>query len=101
MASDAAIFVRIDSNVKNDAETILRQLGVTPSSLITMLYHNVILTGGIPFDVRLPVREPIAIGNMSDEEILKIVRKGQDDVKAGRVYTLEEAEKIIKDKYGF
>lgn len=101
MASDASIFVRIDSNVKKDAETILRQLGVTPSSLITMLYHNVILTGGIPFDVRLPVREPIAIGNMSDEEILKIVRKGQDDVKAGRVYTLEEAEKIIKDKYGF
>ena len=39
MASDAAIFVRIDSNVKKDAETILRQLGVTPSSLITMLYH--------------------------------------------------------------
>ncbi len=101
MASDASIFVRIDSSVKKDAETILRQLGVTPSSLITMLYHNVILTGGIPFDVRLPVREPIAIGNMSDEEILKIVRKGQDDVKAGRVYTLEEAEKIIKDKYGF
>ena len=101
MASDASIFVRIDSNVKKDAETILRQLGVTPSSLITMLYHNVILTGGIPFDVRLPVREPIATGNMSDEEILKIVRKGQDDVKAGRVYTLEEAEKIIKDKYGF
>ena len=101
MASDASIFVRIDSNVKKDAETILRQLGVTPSSLITMLYHNVILTGGIPFDVRLPVREPIAVGNMSDEEILKIVRKGQDDVKAGRVYTLEEAEKIIKDKYGF
>ncbi len=101
MASDASIFVRIDSNVKKDAETILRQLGVTPSSLITMLYHNVILTGGIPFDVRLPIREPIAIGNMSDEEILKIVRKGQDDVKAGRVYTLEEAEKIIKDKYGF
>jgi addiction module RelB/DinJ family antitoxin len=101
MASDASIFVRIDSSVKKDAETILRQLGVTPSSLITMLYHNVILTGGIPFDVRLPVREPIAIGNMSDEEILKIVRKGQDDVKAGRVYTLEEAEKLIKDKYGF
>ena len=101
MASDAAIFVRIDSNVKKDAETILRQLGVTPSSLITMLYHNVILTGGIPFDVRLPIREPIATGNMSDEEILKFVKRGQDDVKAGRVYTSEEAEKIIKDKYGF
>ena len=101
MASSSSIFVRIDSNIKQDAEIILRQLGVTPSSLITMLYHKVILTGGIPFDVRLPVREPIASGKLTEEEILEIVKKGQDDVKEGRVLTLEEAEKIIKDKYGF
>ena len=101
MAKDATIFVRIDSKVKADAEAILMQLGVTPSSLITMLYHHVILTGGIPFDVRLPIREPICAGNLSEEEIMAIVQKGIDDVKAGRVKPLEEVEAEIKARYGF
>ena len=101
MAKDATIFVRIDSKVKADAEAILVQLGVTPSALITMLYHHVILTGGVPFDVRLPCREPICAGNMSEEEVMSLVQKGVDDVKAGRVKSLEEVESEIKTRYGF
>ena len=101
MAKDATIFVRIDSKVKADAEAILAQLGVTPSSLITMLYHHVILFGGVPFDIRLPLREPICAGNLSEEEVMALVQKGVDDVKAGRVKSLEEVEKDIKARYGF
>ena len=101
MASDASIFVRIDSKTKSEAEAILKQLGVTPSSLINMLYHKVILTGGIPFSINLPNREPIAAGGLSEEEIMKIVQKGIDDVKEGRVYTMEEVEAILKERYGF
>ena len=100
MASDAAIFVRIDSKVKADAEAILKQLGVTPSSAILMFYNQIILTGGVPFDVRLPLREPIAIGDMSDEDVMKIVKTGVDDAQAGRVYTLEEVEQMLKKRYG-
>lgn len=99
MASDASIFVRIDSNVKKDAETILRQLGVTPSSLITMLYHNVILTGGIPFDVRLPVREPINEAKLSEEELDALLKEGLDDVKAGRFYSQKEVEEMLKNRH--
>ena len=101
MAKDATIFVRIDSKVKADAEAILMQLGVTPSSLITMLYHRVILTGGVPFDVRLPIREPICAGNLSEEEVMAIVQKGIDDVKEGRVRPFEEVEKETKERFGF
>ena len=99
MASDAAIFVRIDSNVKRDAETILRQLGVTPSSLITMLYHNVILTGGIPFDVRLPVKEPICEAKLSEEELDVLLKEGLDDIRAGRAYSQKEVEEMLKNRH--
>lgn len=100
MAKDATIFVRIDSKVKADAEAILKQLGVTPSSLITMLYHKVILTRSLPFDVCLPLREPICAGNLSEEEIMAIVQKGVDDVSAGRVYPLESAEQMFNELTG-
>ena len=101
MATNAAIFVRIDSNVKQEAEYIMKQLGVTPSSLITMLYHNVILSRGIPFDVHLPVREPIAIGDMTDEEVMKLLQEGIDDVKHGRTISVDELNKIIKERFGY
>ena len=100
MASDAAIYVRIDSKTKQQAEAILKELGLTPSSLINMLYRKVILTGGVPFDIRLPVREPIAIGGMSEEEVMKIVQTGVDDVKEGRVHSWEEFEAMLKERYG-
>ena len=100
MASDAAIFVRIDSKTKHQAEAILRELGLTPSSLITMLYRKVILTGGVPFDIRLPVREPIATGGMSEEEVMKIVQTGVDDVNEGRVHSWAEVEAMLKERYG-
>lgn len=100
MASDASIFVRIDSKTKSEAEAILKQLGVTPSSLINMLYHKVILTGGIPFSINLPNREPIAAGGLSEEEVMKIVQKGIDDVKEGRVYPAEKAEEMFNEMTG-
>ena len=101
MANNSAIFVRIDPEVKNEAEVIMKQLGITPSSLITMLYHKVILCKGIPFDVHLPTREPIAMGDMTKEEVMKLIQEGIEDVKSGRVHSLEEVEDKIRKKHNF
>lgn len=99
MASDAVVFVRMESYVKKGAEMILRELGVTPTELVTMLYHQIILKEKIPFEISLPNREPIATGDMSNEEVMKIVQTGVDDVKAGRTFTLEEAKALFDLKY--
>ena len=100
MATDAAIYVRIDSKTKNQAEAILKELGLTPSVLINMLYRQVILTGRVPFDIRLPVREPIAIGGMSEDELDKVIQTGLDDIKEGRVHSWSEVEAMLKGRYG-
>ena len=98
MEKTGSIYVKIDNNDKVMAEGILRQLGVTPSSLIQMLYKQVIVTQGIPFDVCLP-SEPIATGNMSKEEIMSLVQEGIDSCASG-TYSKEEVDKIFADKYG-
>ena len=38
MANTSAIYTRIDTNLKNSAEGILSQLGISPSSAIQMFY---------------------------------------------------------------
>ncbi|MEZ4662766.1 MAG: type II toxin-antitoxin system RelB/DinJ family antitoxin [Caldilineaceae bacterium] len=51
----SAISVRIEDDLKSDAEQIFQQLGLTSSQAITLFYKQVILQHGLPFVVRLPL----------------------------------------------
>ena len=55
MANTSVVYVRIDSGLKDHAEVILSQLGISPSSAIQMFYSQIILQQGMPFDLRLSV----------------------------------------------
>ena len=96
----AAVYVKVDDGTKKIAESILRDLGLTPTVIINMLYRQIILTHGVPFDIKLPIREPIAAGNLTDEEINSLILEADEEVKKGNVISLEEMEKIFKTKYG-
>lgn len=100
MAADSAIYVRIDSDTKSNAESIIRELGLTPSAVIAMLYRQIILTHGVPFNVRLPIREPIATGNMTPEEIRALLDKAEESIKRGDVFTVDETKEILEKGYG-
>lgn len=50
----ANLYARIEPDVKNQAESILEELGISASSAITMFYKQIILHRGLPFDVKLP-----------------------------------------------
>ena len=54
MANTSVVYARIDSDLKNHAEGILSQLGISPSSAIQMLYSQIVLTKGMPFELKLP-----------------------------------------------
>ena len=75
------VYARIDTNLKENAEAILAQLGITPSSAIQMLYSQVVLRKGMPFDLQLPA--PIAIGTMTREELDAELLKGVNSLKNG------------------
>ena len=64
MANTTAVYARIDTKLKDNAEAILAQLGITPSCSITMLYSQIVLQNGMPFDLRLPSARPTAIDEM-------------------------------------
>ena len=53
MAKTATVSARIDEDVKDEAEDILRQLGIPVSVVINTLYHQIINKNGIPFTLTL------------------------------------------------
>lgn len=54
MAKETIVRARIDESLKQEAEAILRQLGLTTSQAINLYFSQIILHRGMPFDVRLP-----------------------------------------------
>ena len=45
---------RMEPELKRQAETVLKQLGLSHSALINMTYRALVQMGGIPFPVRVP-----------------------------------------------
>ncbi len=100
MANTSAVYARIDSGLKESAESILQQLGISPSSAIQMLYSQIVLTRGMPLDLRLPSRKPTAIGGMSREELDAELMKGMDSLKSGRTYSVDEVDAELSKEFG-
>jgi DNA-damage-inducible protein J len=51
MSKTAVIRARIEPEVKEKAEKVLRRLGVSTTQAITLFYKQVALRQGLPFDV--------------------------------------------------
>lgn len=99
MANTSAVYARIDTDLKENAEAILSKLGVSPSSAIQMLYSQIVLTRGLPFVPRLP-RGPVALGGMSREQLDAELQKGFDSMKGGKAYTEEEIVARLAEEFG-
>lgn len=54
MANTSIVYARIDTGLKENAEEILSQLGISPSSAIQMLYAQIILKRGCPLNFGSP-----------------------------------------------
>lgn len=54
MAKSASISMRVDPQIKAEAEAIYGSLGMTLTEAINIFLHKSILEGGLPFDVRQP-----------------------------------------------
>ena len=57
MAKTANINVRIDPEIKADAEKLFASFGITVTDAITIFLRKSIMEGGLPFDMKLPQAE--------------------------------------------
>lgn len=100
MANTATVYARIDPELKADVDNILSQLGVTPSSLVQMLYKQIKLTRSIPFGIKLPAGKVLSLDELSTEELNVELQKGYDSTQAGKVHSVREVDEMMKRDYG-
>lgn len=100
MANTTAVYARIDTNLKNNAESILSKLGISPSSAIQMLYSQIILNNGMPFELKLPAQKPIAAGSLTREELDQELSRGVTSLQNGKGFTADEVDDKLSTLFG-
>lgn len=100
MANTSAVYVRIDADLKENAEDILHRLGISPSSAIQMLYSQIVLTRSFPLNLSLTNQKPTSIGSMTRSQLDAELSKGYESAKFGKGYTIDEVDQMMKKEFG-
>lgn len=98
MVKNETIHVRVNSDVKDNAEEILEMLGITVSDAINMFLCQVGLVGAIPFELKLPAPKSVIVRN--EQELKAKLEKSQQDVLQGRTTSADEVYSRLEAKYG-
>jgi len=69
MSKTASVRARIEPELKTEVEGILSELGLTVSETVQLLYRQIKLRRGVPFEVRVP--------NALNARTLKSSKKGR------------------------
>ncbi|MDC7290613.1 type II toxin-antitoxin system RelB/DinJ family antitoxin [Blautia schinkii] len=101
MEKTATLNLRVNPTVKERAEAVLSRLGVPMSTAIDIYLNQISLTGGIPFTVTLPkTPDDINADLMTDEQLHAKLKKGYDDIEAGRVQNAANAFEKFRENHG-
>lgn len=78
---ESVVRARIDSEIKTLAEINMQKMGLTPSTVIRLLYIAIAEQGKLPFEVRIP-----------NEETLQAFR----DIKEGRTFKAKSIDDLME-----
>ena len=82
MAKTAMTHARLTPEIKEQAEAILKELGISISTAYEMFYRQIIAHQGIPFDLHIP-----------NQDTLQAMRDARDG-KGKKYYSVD---KMFKD----
>ena len=97
MAKTETLHIRVNETVKENAEETLGMLGISISEAVNMFLYQVNLTGGLPFEVKLPAPERVMI--CGKEDLYQKLHEAEDDINSGRTTSIEEVFGRMREKY--
>jgi DNA-damage-inducible protein J len=82
MAKTEYVHVRIEPEIKHDAENVLAEIGLSTSDAITLFFKQIALFRGLPFPVQVPNEKTRrAIAEVRNREKLETFDSFDDWVK--------------------
>ena len=85
----ASVNVRINENIKQHAESILEDLGLSRAVAIDLFYRQIILHKGLPFDLKLNT-PPLSTSDFTSSELEDILSRGVEETNNGHGRSAKE-----------
>ena len=82
-AKSAHVVARIEPEIKERAEAILADMGISASMGINMFYHQIIRDNGLPFRPSVGSARPKTLEEMTADELDERLSTGLEQAKAG------------------
>lgn len=98
MTKSETLHIRVNETVKSNAEATLNRLGISISDAVNIFLCQVDLTGGLPFEVKLPEPERVIIHDQ--EELRQKIAEADEDIRAGRTSDAKASISGLRTKYG-
>ena len=86
---NATLSIRVENDLKVEAESILQKLGIPVSVLINSLYRQIIYKRGIPFSLTIP-NEPKTLEDYSESELNAKIQHSYKQSLEGKGRPFEE-----------
>lgn len=100
MMSTTNINIRVNTELKKSAELLFADLGLNMSTAITMFLKSAVNHNGIPFEVKRVVRDPLALGAMTQDQLNVELEKAHQDVFEGRFEPAEAVFSDVRSEFG-
>ena len=86
MEKTATMNIRVDPTVKQQAEAVLKQLGIPMATAVDIFLRQITMTGGLPFSVSLPKAPPqLDADHMTHEQLRQKLQAGYEEAVKGNV----------------
>jgi len=80
MSKSAMVRARLEPELKERAEEVFRQLGLSVTQAITLFYRQVEMQNGLPFNLVIPTEETLKTFMTTDSRQDLVVCKDTDDM---------------------
>ena len=100
MAKTTNLYIRLEPELKEQAELILGQLGIPVSNAVNIFLKQVVMQRGIPFDIKLPIKKPVGVNALTEKELNVELEKGYVDFTQGNIKSVDKVFSDIREDYG-
>ena len=94
--AQTTISIRLDEELKNEAEVLCSKIGLTLSAVTNVFYRQFVRTQGIPFPVTATEVEPQRQARKALKEAFRAAQE-QSVINGTDNITMDEIDEIIKE----
>ncbi len=100
MSKSSNVMTRVEPEIKEQAEAVLTQLGISMSAAMSMYLRQIALQRKIPFEMALPNAKPISLSALTDAEFDSLMDSAAQNYAAGNCTDIAEFRKELAKEIG-